>query len=138
MLELPASFTATRASAHALAEYVLAPARVAIDGKIRLRPLSRGFCMPPVGPHHRSISVIDDVVVVAGATGEAEATALTIRQVAAFVDVEPGAQSVFTPTEPADFDAPLTLDPVSMAVIGAWFELADHALVAFATSVGDE
>ena len=45
----PAGFEATRDRLHALAEEVIAPARQAVDGRIRLRALPGGFGTPRFG-----------------------------------------------------------------------------------------
>ena len=136
MLTLTETFDSTRTAAHSIAEHVLAPARYAIDGKIRLRPLPHGFCVPAVGAASRSISIVGDQIVVTDATGEASATIRTLRQLADLVDVELGTPTAFTPTQPLQPDAALVVDPISMAVIGEWFEFADAALRALAASIG--
>jgi hypothetical protein len=49
----PAGWTTTRDALHALAEHVIAPARYAVDGRIRLRWLPGGFGTPRFGEHRQ-------------------------------------------------------------------------------------
>ena len=137
---LPASYAATRASLHRLAEHVISPALHAVTGKIGLRQSSGGFATPPFGDKGRVISVDGDQLVDSDRTGQSRRAAITtIADAARFVGVAPGAPSaVYQPNTPLEPDAPLTVDPDAAEVVAMWYELTDMALRAFATSIGDD
>jgi hypothetical protein len=121
----------TRLALQAVAEHVLSAALHAATGRIGLRPTPGGFGTPwfPDGAAERRLRV-DGVQLVVERGGEGRRTDLTtLREVAAFADVEPGAPAeVYTPATPLDLDEPLFLLPRAAAELGGWFALVDAAL----------
>ena len=137
---LPPSYATTRASLHALAEHVLAPARYAQTGKIGLRQSSGGFATPPFGESARVVGVDGDQLVTSERSHEiGRAPITTIGAAARFVGVEPGApRDVYTPNTALDLDGALTVDADAAEVVAMWYELIAMALGAFATTIADD
>jgi hypothetical protein len=124
---LPSSFVETRESLHALACYVVAPARKAVTGRIGLVATRDGFGTPPFG---------DGVVVAVRGdrlvrTPGGEAPITTLTDAAAFVGVElqrdPGVGRDLPAFEPERF---LPVDERASAVLAAWFRFGDAVLAA--------
>ena len=119
---------ATRLALHAVAEHVLAPARHAATTKIGLRWTLGGFGTPFFGAD-RQVRVERGAIVDSRPTGERSAPLTTLREVARFVEVTPGAPTaVFTPTTPCDLDTPLAVDPDAAAAIGDFFGFCTSVL----------
>jgi hypothetical protein len=125
-------FHATRASWHRLAEHVLAPARYRATGRIGLRATAGGvgtpeFPSPTGGEEQLRIAGAELVFARDGSTRSAPIT--TVGEAAAIAGIAPGAPAeVYTPSTPLEPDAPLTVDPVAAALLGAWYSFADAAL----------
>lgn len=68
----PAGWETTRESLHALAEHVIAPARYAVDGRIRLRWLPGGFGTPRFGADQQIRAEGAELVVTAGGASRRE------------------------------------------------------------------
>ncbi|HEX6417774.1 MAG TPA: hypothetical protein VFZ77_04735 [Acidimicrobiales bacterium] len=133
---VPATFGATRAALHAVAEHVLAAARHRATGRIGLRAVPGGFGTPwfPAGPGERRLRVEGVDLVVADRGGdERRAPLRSLRQAAGLAGIEPGAPAdVYPPVTPLEPDAPLDLDPGAARIVHAWFDLTARALDAFA------
>jgi hypothetical protein len=110
----------TRLAWHALAEWVVAPARQALDGHIGLAATPGGFGSPMVG-----VRVDGGALVV----GNDRRDLTTLAEAAAFAGVEPGratgAYATVTRWEP---DAPLDIDVVAARLLADWFALGTSAL----------
>ncbi|MCU1484615.1 MAG: hypothetical protein JWN67_1361 [Actinomycetia bacterium] len=110
----------TRLAWHALAEWVVAPARHAVDGHIGLVATPGGFGSPTA-----------DVRVDGGAlvVGDDRRPLTTLAEAAAFAGVEPGrATGVYETVNPWDPDAPLTVGEASSRLLADWFALGASAL----------
>ena len=120
----------TRLAWHALAEYVLAPARHRVTGRIGLRATDGGFGTPRFGVGEQ-LRVAGSELLIAH-DGRVEAQRITTLAAAAdAVGVEPRATTgVYTPTTPFEPDAALEIDLEAAALLAEWF--------AFGTSVLDE
>ena len=80
----PEGWEATRTALHALAEHVIAPARYAVDERIRLRWLPGGFGTPPFGDGRQIRVEGDELVASAGGSSRREPIA-SLRAAAAFL-----------------------------------------------------
>jgi hypothetical protein len=129
---LPATYAATRAALHAVAEHVLSPALHRATGRIGLRPTPGGFGTPwfPAGDGERHARIEGtDLVVADRDGGERRAPLRTVGEAAALLGVEPGAPAdVYPPVTTIDPDAHLALDPYAAQVIHDWFDLTGRAL----------
>ena len=95
----------TRLAWHALAEWVLAPARQAVDGHIGLAATPGGFGAPVAGLR------VDGAELVVG-TERHRLT--TLADAAAFAGIAPGRSTeVYETVTPWDPDAPLAIDEAS-------------------------
>ena len=131
---LPATYDATRASLHAVAEHVLSPALHRATGRIGLRPTHGGFGTPwfRVGGHERRVRVEGTDLVVDGGGAERRAPLRTVGEAADLAEVEPGAPAeVYPPATPLEPDAPLALDPAAARVVHGWYQFTGRALDAF-------
>jgi hypothetical protein len=122
---LPPGFAETREGLHALACYVIAPARKARTGRIGLRPTGDGFGTPPFDDGSRVLVRRDRLVREPG-----DATAITtIRDAASFLgqelDEDPGVGHELPPFRP---DADLGIDADASAALGAWYAFGHAAL----------
>jgi len=117
----------TRRSWHALADWVLAPARHAADGRIGLQPWPGGFGTPD-----GRLRVDGTLLVVDG-----QAHPLTTLAAAAEDSgVAPGRHSgTYEPETTWDPDAPLFVDEDATATLAAWFALGGAALERFAAEL---
>jgi hypothetical protein len=126
----PVRAEASRWGLHALAEWVLSPARAAANGKIGLRYTHNGFGTP-----FFLIDGVDRQVRMEGAelvvdTGDAEQRhpLTTLSAAAEIAGADLGADKVYTPTTAPDEDAPARIEPAGAAFYGAWFGLAASVL----------
>jgi hypothetical protein len=109
----PAGWESTREALHALAESVVAPARKAVDGRIRLRWLPGGFGTPRFGDGRQIRVEGCELVVVEG--GCSRRLAITsCRDAAAFVGLDPAGL-------PAES---LTVDAEAARWLGAFYAFA--------------
>jgi hypothetical protein len=112
---------------HAVAEQVLAPARHAVDGKVRLRPAPHGVETPPFGPDRRVVGLAGTELFDRTPSGERRAPVTTVRAAAAFFAVAPGVPAgLWTPVSPVAADDTLAIDPGSVAVLAG---LGEHGTV---------
>jgi hypothetical protein len=126
---VPDGYAASREALHRLGAYVVAPVRHAATGKFGLRFTHGGFGTPFFGSD-RQIRVERDVVVDQRGDEVREIPITTLREVAEAL----GGEVVETLTREADgpaagdVDAPLGVDPLTTAYLGAWFGMATAAL----------
>lgn len=130
MNPLPPTFVVTRGGLHALACFVVSPARKARTGRIGLQPVDRGFGTPLLDDGFRL--VVHGGRLVRHDGDAVRSTALTtLRDAAAFADVvlqaDPGVGADLPPFEP---DAPLAIDEAASLAMGDWY--------AFGAAVVDE
>ena len=85
----PAGWRETRDALHQLADRVMAPARFARDGKIRLRSLPGGFGTPRVGDEGWQIRVEGTDLVVAVGEDERRRPITSLHDAAAFAGLDP-------------------------------------------------
>lgn len=124
---LPPGFAATRASLHALADQVIAPARVAIDGDFRLQWLPGGFGTPRIGVDQQ-IRVDGAELVVAG-NGACRRQAITsCRDAAGFVGAPRAGRR----------DLELSVDPVAARWLGDFYGFALAVLTELRAAAGGE
>jgi hypothetical protein len=125
MNELPPTFVTTRESLHALACYVLGPARKARTGRIGLRPTGEGFGTPPFEDGSR-IAVRGDRLLVD--PGNA-VPITTLRDAAGIVGVElsadPGVGRDLPPFQP---DVALEVDERASLALGEWYAFGAEVL----------
>jgi hypothetical protein len=124
------SFVSTRRSLHAVAEHVLSAACWRATGRIGLRAAPGGFGTPEFGSPHglRRLAVRGTWLVSTDDRGERRTSLTTVREAAAFAEVDPGAPDVYPPATPLDLDRPLDPDAGAASVLADWFALVDHAL----------
>ncbi|MEA2461742.1 MAG: hypothetical protein QOH90_1919 [Actinomycetota bacterium] len=129
--DYPADAAATRVSLHALAEYVVAPSRYRVNGKIGLRFTRSGFGTPFFGAD-KQVRVEKGLLVVQEDGVERRADLTTLTAAADFVDVEcyPPAD-VYEPATAPDIQAPLDIDPGAAEFFGEWFGFAASVLEEF-------
>ena len=117
----PEHLTATRESLRALACYVISPARKRRTGRIGLRPTGDGFGTPPFDDGARIVVRGDRLIVEAG-DAERSVAITTLRDAAAFLDLElsadPGVGHDLPPYEP---DVDLDVDEPSSRWLGRWY-----------------
>jgi hypothetical protein len=122
---LPLSYPATRRSLHALACFVIAPARLARTGRIGLRPAPGGFGTPPFEDGSRI--AVRDCEVVRQPGGTVAIT--TLRAAAHFLDVDlvsdPAVGKDLPPFEP---DRLLAVQPESARLLADWYAAGASAL----------
>ena len=123
-LTLPADLDAlgrTRASWHALAEQVIAPARRRANGKVGLRFTRGGFGTPFFGADEQVRVAVDALIIVRA--GDVSAHPITtVRAAAEVVGIEPGAPAdLYRPTTELEPDAPLAIEADSAQFLGDWF-----------------
>jgi hypothetical protein len=124
----PTRLVETRGAWHALAEWVVAPARHAANGRIGLRWTRGGFGTPFFGPNRQvRVDGSDMVVVDDGVVRRAPLT--TLHQAAEFAGVQPATSTgVYEPTTTWDPDAPLVAEPSAAEFLGHWFGLGMSVL----------
>ncbi len=122
---LPSTFAATRAALHAVACYVVGPARKAIDGRIGLRPTGGGFGTPVLADGSRIVVRGDRV----GRDADAGVRITTLRSCAAHLGIElsadPGVGRDLPPYEPA---AQLDVDRTAAASLAEWYAFGQTTL----------
>jgi hypothetical protein len=122
---LPSTFTPTRESLHALACYVISPARKARTGHISLEPTEGGFGTPPFDDGCR-LTVRGDRLFHGG---DASIAITTLRAASVFVGVqlsaEPGVGKNLPPFVP---DGDLAVDAGASFALGRWYRFANEAL----------
>ena len=117
-------FAPTRAAWHAVAEWVLAPARHAEFGRIGLRATPGGFGTPPFAGE-RVLRVDHDELVVTVDGVDARTRLTTLAHAAAFVGIPPGTHTgVYTPATTWSPDAPLAIDGRVAPLLADWFASA--------------
>jgi hypothetical protein len=117
--DVPA-LTATRLAWHALAEWVVAPARQAADGHIGLTATPGGFGAPEVGVRVEGVRLV---------VGAASHPITTLADAAALVGVAAGrATGAYEPVTRWDAEATLAVDLGSAALLADWFSLGTEAL----------
>jgi hypothetical protein len=127
---LPATFAATRDDLHAVACFVLAPARKQATGRIALTPTPGGFGTPPFGARSRCVRVeAGDLVVDEEGVPSVRRALTTVAEAAALVGIplsaDPGVGRDLPPFTP---DTPLAIDPAASLALGAWYGFADEVL----------
>jgi hypothetical protein len=125
---LPASFAATRAALHTLAEHVIAPARYRVDGHIWLVPTPGGFGTPVFGDGERVR--VDGVELVHERPGSTRRVAIrTLADAAQFLEIPLGAPTdVYKPATAAAPDTPLEIDVDAARTLAAWTDFAGGLL----------
>jgi len=129
MRPAPPTLVATRRTAQAIAEWILAPARYAATGRIGLRHTPGGFGTPPL-PDGRVVRV-DGVTLVDEGPDDVRAVhpLTTLGQLAVAVGVTPGQSTgIYEPVTAWDADAPLDVDADAVAVLAEWFAFATELL----------
>lgn len=106
----PAGWDTTRDALHALAEHVIAPARYAVDGSIRLRWLPGGFGTPRFGSDQQ-IRVEGAELIVAGNGSSRRRPVTSCHDIAGFL----GVASAGLPEEP------LIVDPAAARWLGEFY-----------------
>jgi hypothetical protein len=139
------AYATTRGELHRVAAHVIAKRRFDVTGRFGLRATPGGFGTPLFGN--------DEVVRIAAGsllreqrvddraiTKAHELEGATLRQLAAFVDVEldPAFSAGGDTPELGDPDAPLVVDAASVAAMGDWYgdgaRAIDHAVAAAGAS----
>ncbi len=112
---------ATRDALHAVAEYVMAPARRRANGKIGLRYTAGGFGTPFFGLDEQVRVEGSDVVVVRDGREE-RAPVTTVAAAARLVGIESGPPAdLYQPAITVDPDAALAVDPYAARLLGDFF-----------------
>jgi len=110
----------TRLAWHALAEWVVAPARQAIDRRIGLAATPGGFGAPTTDLR------VDGAELV---VGDDRRRITTLAEAAAFAGVTPGRSTeVYETVTRWDPDAPLVIDVDAAGLLADWFALGTAAL----------
>jgi hypothetical protein len=134
--DFPWSYVPTRIALHSLAEHVLCVVGYQSVGRVGLIPIENGIASPAFGPTCRQVAVIGSELVDTDDSGERREPVSTVRAAARFFDVTPGIPGdLWHPVTSPDLDAPLVLDPDSLAVLHRWFGLAVEAHRRFAAKV---
>ncbi len=135
-----ARLAATRAGWHRVAEHILASALYRATGEIGLVPSPGGFRTPSFGTDARFLAVDGAELVVSGAAGTRRTPLTTVRAVAEFAGVTPGAPAeVYEPATPLDLDEPLMIEPDAARLLAEWYGLGAQALSRFAAEIpGDK
>src|SRR5262245_26295406 len=132
----PTTLAMTRDGLHRVAEHVLAAALHSATGEIGLVPVPGGFRTPPFGPDGRFLAVDGAVLVVGDADVTRRTVLTTLRAVAEFAGVTPGAPAqVYQPATPLDMDEPLMIDLRAARLLAEWYQLGAQALSELAADV---
>ena len=122
--------TETREALHQLAFFAIGPKRHAVNGKVGLRYTRQGFGTPFFGDDEQ-VRVHGDQLAHQTADHVRSTSISTVREAASFLGVAylvewfPGFHD---PLDPADPDAPLSVDPAASRAIGDWFGFATSVL----------
>jgi hypothetical protein len=110
----------TRVAWHAVAEWVLAPARHAVDGRIGLAATPGGFGAPGLDLRVEGTALI---------VGNERRPLTTLADAAAFAGVAPArATGAYATVTSWDADAPLPVDAAAARALADWFALGSAAL----------
>jgi hypothetical protein len=124
-MPLPAAFRTTRDALHALACYVISPARKARTGRIGLRSAGEGFGTPPFEDGSRIVVQGDRLVLDPGS----EIVITTPRAAGAFLGIEltpdPGVGTDLPPFRP---DAALEVDAGASVFLGHWYGMGQSVI----------
>jgi hypothetical protein len=122
---LPDGYLQTREALHALACYVIAPARKARTGHIGLCPTGDGFGTPPFDDGTRIRVRADHLI----RDPDLDVPITTLRAAAELLDVElkpdPGVGHDLPPFEP---DVQLPVDATASLALGRWYAFGDGVL----------
>jgi hypothetical protein len=129
------TFVSTRNALHRVAEHVLAKARYADDGEIRLTAFPGGFATPLLAGDVRVRVEVDDLVVDAP-NGSRRMRMTTIADTAKFVGIEPGFPSeLYAPATSFDPDQLLDVDRTAAQALAAWDGFTAEVLGLFAAEI---
>ena len=120
---------------HRIAEHVLAAARFADDGEIRLTAHDGGFATPLLSDGRR-VRVAGTTIVVDGPGGSRAQDIDSVGSAASFVGIEPGFPSqLYAPATTFVADEPLRLDAAAAAALAAWYGFTDAVVRTFAAEI---
>jgi hypothetical protein len=126
-------FFVTRASLHALAEHVLAPARYREDHHVGLQPTDEGIETPVVGRKDRVVGVRGNQLYVREGTKERHTEITSLGAAARFVGIDPGVpDGLWNPVTQPSHQARLRVQPEAVIRLAQWFQLAKAALAELA------
>jgi hypothetical protein len=124
----PDSLVECRRALHAVAEWILAPARHDAVGRIGLRWTRDGFGTPFL-PGDRQLRVTGADLVVQSGTSAERQTITALGEAAAFAGVAPAEDTgVFAPSEPWVAERPLAVDAGAARCLADWFGFATSVL----------
>lgn len=123
--ELPTSFAATRGALHAVACYVVAPARKVRTGRIGLRSTGDGFGTPPFDDGTRIVVRGDRLVHEPGGGVAITTLRAAADRLGVALSPDPGVGHDLPPYEP---DALLAVDPAASFALGAWYRFGQEVL----------
>jgi hypothetical protein len=116
---LPSTYVETRTALHAVAAYVVAPARKTHTGHIGLRPVGLGIGTPPFDD---GTAIVIEGERLRHVPSNDEVPLTTLRAAATFVDIELSADpGVGTDLPRYAPDEVLRVDPVASLALGTWF-----------------
>jgi hypothetical protein len=125
---VPTGLADTRTAWHAVAEWVLAPARHAANGRIGLRWTRGGFGTPFFG-HNRQVRVTGTDMVVVEDGSVRRSKLKTMYEAARFVGVDPATSTgAYEPSTPWDSHRSFRIDPAAAEFLGNWFGLGASVL----------
>lgn len=135
------AYDRTRQALHTLAEHLLAPAEHVATGRIGLRQTPGGFATQSFASADgdRRVRIDGIELVVEDSRGERRTKITTLREAAAFADVEPGAPTeVYTPTTPLDLEGRLAVAEAEAKRLADWYALTNDALEQLRAECVDE
>jgi hypothetical protein len=126
----PANSEASRWGLHALAEWVISPARAAANGKIGLRWTYGGFGTPffTIDGRDRQVRMDGAELVVDDGASEKRHKLTTLSAAAEIAGADLGSDKVYTPTTTPDEDATARIEPAGAGFYGEWFGFAASVL----------
>ena len=129
---LPAPFATTRDTLHRVAAHILGRRRHAVSGRFGLRAGPGGIATPAFGEGPEILRLAGDVLVreVAGATRYGRVTGSTMRDLAAFCDVDFADAYSSGPDTPrlGDPGAVIDVDLAAAASLAEWFSFGWQVL----------
>lgn len=136
----PPEAARTRAGMHTLAEWVLAPARAAANGKIGLRWTYGGVGTPffTVDGHDRQVRLEGIELVVDDLTTERRAGLTTLSAAADLAAAPMRAEKMYTPTTEPDEAAPVMIEAAGAAFYNEWFGFSASVLEELRASASDD